>query len=456
MNICNYIKSHPILFFITFGASYWGVKLIQCISKKWSATVEKTDQVSREVLEPVRGFQRRRDIIVQKGMLYNGNGDFVVYKINREECASFLPLDKAEFSRVYPIIRSHRRFGLDRYEELEAKVRHLDPNYRVAFVPRTLLELCFIRKAIWEDIKGRGLCQLFKRYAGQYEERSQVRGKCFHKVDPKKVCIGAEIDERTEGDLNEVAYRINKSLIKKIPQLKDRGAGTYEEFRLFAGQMIDSIKKLESEGQKFSDCQHSLTTGFLIDSSRGASANLFITEYARNIILNCVALDCSQLALTHYPLLRGSDFQKDSAVRKEGPSSCVSLSFGASLFAGVLYDPGACAYKYMRAERDYCIPVQEASVIFVSFDKLQGESCFYFPSDSYWIKQLYERGEYFHPRTKIPNQTIDYREVKGLTPTLSPPLPVFYSNPPRRLDDLEEEYQSYKRQSFDVSALLPH
>jgi hypothetical protein len=111
------------------------------------------------------------------------------------------------------------------------------------------------------------------------------------------------------------------------------------------------------------------------------------------LIRHAMALDCK--ALGGVIMYRGARFNKESVVCQSAasgePDSCNSLSFGTSLFAGVLYDGGAVAYHYMRK-------CESAYAIFVPFDKIR-TSILDIPIQ-HSIIPLYAYGETVHARSK--------------------------------------------------------
>lgn len=102
-------------------------------------------------------------------------------------------------------------------------------------------------------------------------------------------------------------------------------------------------------------------------------------------------------------LYRGACLEKDIFNKKfYGNYYQRGLSFGASLFGGLMFDTGikgACAYTYMRqAENDgYAIPIVKKDYLNALKKKA---NVFHIPSLT-TLANIYGQGEVFHPRSKV-------------------------------------------------------
>lgn len=76
-----------------------------------------------------------------------------------------------------------------------------------------------------------------------------------------------------------------------------------------------------------------------------------------------------------------------------------SLSFGASLFSGMIIDTSATAYRLMhRFEKAYCLPINKKLYAIGELAKM------FFIPELIDLASIYGDGEYFHPRSKMLKQ----------------------------------------------------
>src|ERR1700691_3191088 len=98
-----------------------------------------------------------------------GHGEYVVfYELPNGEKRE---LSRDAFEQVYKIFNQFSLAAImksgsgkeaeeyaNRYERIKKNVKEIDPTLEVAFVPRTLYELIFIRECISEDLKHNDIC----------------------------------------------------------------------------------------------------------------------------------------------------------------------------------------------------------------------------------------------------------------------------------------------------------
>lgn len=318
---------------------------------------------------------------IRQGPLTKGNGDYIVF--NRKTHAA---PSKELFEQAYQILNDsncQNKFEL---------IKKIDPNLEVAFIPRTLYELIFIRKCVKEDVKAKASCPYLNRhrqemfnpetdFPGQDEispkdikqlhQKRRSERKCWHFYP------GRDRRSNREG-IQEIAYRLNKAIIKAMkPQ---DGGFTFQDFTDQTEKELDYLQG-DAKGR--------------IDQDRNFPGPVILFDDKESeMIQKSLMLDCSRLAEKSLFLYRGAVFSEDSPEKDGNP---ISLSYGTSLFAGCVYDvtgKSATAYAHMKKTKN-------AYVIPIPFDQLNrlDRSPFTMPSNSI-LDQLFGVGEIFHPRTK--------------------------------------------------------
>jgi len=103
---------------------------------------------------------------------------------------------------------------------------------------------------------------------------------------------------------------------------------------------------------------------------------------------------------THCLLVRathgGDDIKK---MNKQGEERPHSLSFGMSLFSGIMHDVTACPFSVMREQScgGYCLALSKEEL---RHSHSVVSSLFYIP-EMPCLLALHGIGEFFHPRTKV-------------------------------------------------------
>jgi len=295
-----------------------------------------------------------------------------------------------------------------RYDLIHSKVKELDPQLEVAFIPRTLYELIFIKKCIQEDLKEKKICPLLDVHLRLHMEKVlktdpqnfeknfekilalQAKRKCWHRCHLEDAG-----DNSNHPQVKELAFRLNNVIIKA---LKPKSEGfTYQELLQHTEKEIDFLKdhrkNCENKTVEVSSCSWpGPTTNFGYESYRGSIKPMGIrNDQDAAIIKNALALECSKIALRAIFLYRGSCFKKDSPYLLNDPDKAYRTSFGTSLFAGCLYDGGATAWHFMRNE-------ENAYALAIPFEQINTSAFFIPPTNT--LSQLSSNGEFFHAGSK--------------------------------------------------------
>ncbi len=186
-----------------------------------------------------------------------------------------------------------------------------------------------------------------------------------------------------------------------------RGGFTYQELATFTEREIHWFQRYYQKNPTHElsfNTQHSYLGGPTLYFALDASG---VTHQSDATIIElAVALECSQVAADALLLYRGSHFIRDepyhdvhhvdpvlplpidsSDTESTKTKRPHSLSFGVSLFAGCLYDIGATAFAYMKAQPN-------AYAIAIPIRALR-QAPFYVPPGNSLV-QLFGEGELFH------------------------------------------------------------
>jgi len=312
---------------------------------------------------------------IPTGIIYQGYGEYVAYRLGTFN--NLVHLSRSEFEQVYAIFNKH----LD-YASIKNEISTIDPNIEIAFIPRSLYELVFIRKMLHRNEK-------------EFISQDLENSFCLDVADCHKAVDNHQAKThyyKTNAvnlvQIEKLAYKINRTISKRIYSANQ--GMTYPELNDYLESEIKSVKE---------HCQKPLTAGYLcpvynfqqkyppLNSSLG-----IYNDIDAKLIKASLKLECSTVAHKAFLLYRGGDYSKDF-IEKSGYSH--SLSYGTGLFAGSLYDCGATSFHYARKSGSQCY------VIVVPFKK-EESSPFYIPKDNA-IMQLFMEREHFHARSKIWN-----------------------------------------------------
>lgn len=406
---------------------------------------------------PKYGFARPSDVITM------GQGEYVVFQERPNDEKG--QLSREQFHRIYEILLNHSPFALTqsesekcahRFEEIQTKLRDVDPSLRAVFIPRTLYELFFIRKCIKEDLRAKKVCSLLDPNIHlisetdvklkEYKESVIKEKKCWH------LCIFFhQGDSRHEG-VQEIAYRLNQAIVKRLNS--STGRLTFQDISTLDEKEIDFLKNYYTSCQEItkkiqrglpcdgniSNCSTPGPAGnFGYESSRGKFRPMGIrNEEDAQIIRQALALECSQVAQRCLFLYRGTDEQTmDAPVDGEGKKP-FSLSYGTSLFAGCVFDGGATAFHFMTRQ-------DAAYAVSVPFDQAT-KSPFFIP-ETHTVAQLLGAGEFFHSRTKA-WKDFDVARIGGININPFPFNGRESLKSPLSKEELEKQFQEYKAAAF--------
>lgn len=301
---------------------------------------------------------------------------------------------------------------LNRYELMRKRIKEIDPSLEIAFIPKALYELIFIRKSIQEDLNTESRC-LRQGGIGGYKMTSEEElafyknNRCWHIK-----CFPNTGDDQAPR-VKQTAYRLNQIIVRLIPKhapeafsfgiiakiAKKEIAFFKQHAANYKSKKIDLAKCLASE-PSFSVP----LSNFGIEHSASCSfrAMSIYNEQTAQIVRNAIALECSTIAQSAFILYRGSNFNVDTPYDLAHPHVPYSLSYGTGLFSGAIYDGGANPFFYMRRGDGHAmaVPIEDMH-----------RSIFHIPPTS-TICQLIARGESFHARTKA-WKGVDLSTIRG-------------------------------------------
>ena len=277
--------------------------------------------------------------------------------------------------------------GEMRYNQIRNRVKAISADLEIAFIPRTLHELFFLRKCVEEDLERGSICLNLSPVVRNRPGLEKIKG-CWHKCFVETNPLGQE------KKIRKVSRNLNNALLAELPKENSFAAirkMLEEQLSFFRQLHTTSGSDLSNKAIKLANCSMpGPTTNFVTESTRGAINPMGISNEAQvNIVRNAVALECSKVAEKCLLVYRGGNLEQDLPWQFGKP---YSLSYGTSLFAGALYDGGATAFRFMRDKR------REAYAIPIPFEEL--DSVVHIPKGSI-VEQLSSSGEWFHARSKI-------------------------------------------------------
>jgi hypothetical protein len=360
----------------------------------------------------------------------HGYGDYLFYRLDGDRIYGDQkpsPLSLPEFQRLFDSkILPHGTLpssssALEKNDALKRDLQMIDPSIHATFIPRILLELTFLHRCIAEDESSRSICprvdpevhriltaperELDKERADQIRE-SFLKGKeCWHTL-----CFKDEGDESSQ-EVIELAHRFNAFLVGSLQP--DGKAFSFDKLRKFVRKECDfyaTLNRREYFYYRYCHWQPGPSWNFAQDIEAGKSyGRINVTSLGiysighREMIERSLVLECSTLAqVSSHILYRGASLERDKVGFEfrsgEGKKSIGSrsLSFGSGLFAGGIYDGTAAPFHYMRQPKNGAFAIALPS---------GSSEAFHVPS-SYFLTQISNRGEFFHPRTRVPTSAV--------------------------------------------------
>lgn len=352
----------------------------------------------------------------------NGYGEFVISR-SESDLQGKGKITLELYLKVYRIFQKHQATALcktplayqNRDGAIQREVAALDPSLRVTFIPRTLYELIFLRKAIEEEVK-MGVPCMSKRDHAAVENSAKDAPKDKLANCKWHRCCFCHSGDPEDDKLQRMAFRLNQVIVRRLTLGKNAAltlraiqSAVDRELGFFKQHVVQFAKKKTDYFKVKTDPGFWNTTvaqSFLIDDIGGHVDLLSIhTDEHRAIVRNAVMLECSKVAQTTLLLYRGGEPKKDHPVLEEGEAKAkkaYSLSFGTGLFAGAVYDSGATPFHYIRQpQRDgYVVPIPLEKVS-AAIQQERSSSLSYVPENTNALCQLLAHGEHFHARTRI-------------------------------------------------------
>lgn len=275
----------------------------------------------------------------------------------------------------------------------------------------------------------------YKRYLDKPKSPDPT---CWHRICSKTPEL---LPDTLDGNVLNIAYRLNKAILKT--SLSFDMPFTYETLAKLTDNEITFLKDCHTKGQKgintsFNSQFPGPTTAFSFDTVRGSTNPMGLRDEKDSMPIRiAIALECSQLAHTSLFFYRGADYEKDVPYLRTNPKTPFSLSFGASLFSGVMFDQKATAFAPMRNGSDgFAIPVPIEEI---------PTSPFYYPiSDTMY--QIYGIGEIFHGRSKAWKGISLQHGMQGVAP--GPCITLDHLRSDLSEDDFNRAFDQYKKEAI--------
>jgi hypothetical protein len=346
-----------------------------------------------------------KQIAIPEGIIKTGYGEYYVFDLTGSK------ISKDTYEIVYQIFDRYSLAGIvnsaspdeniydiadNRFHIIRDQVKTINQNLEIGFIPRVLYELIFIRKCIKEDIREGNRCDYAYKGAQKAINKNPEAAEEIKSITATRKCwhlksYPDEYDNQDECIIN-YSYRLNNAIVKT---LKPKPEGfTFLELQQ---KVVNEINYLENF---YNTCTEDYKQ-FFIDG-KGESLTLNLSPEANafmgiksqsdaQILLNALAIECSEVARTSFLLYRGAT-GNDSIISAKNENESYRLSYGTGLYAGCVYDSDATAFYYMLKED------AKAFVIPVPFEMLN-TSVFYIPPTN-TMTQLLGTGEHFHAVTK--------------------------------------------------------
>ncbi len=364
-------------------------------------------------------------------VIKNGYGEYLVYRINSE--GEKEPITDIEYEKIFDIIENSRSLSPeDPYIDLKGKIQEeLGAEIQIAFIPRTIYELIFLKECIQEDLNRQNCCNAQSTRITRviWKEENLDRQEIIENAMKEgfwQQCLFEDTDYEARfsrrnafdyrlAHLKKIATRLNQVALKQFNSKNAEGF-TYKEIGIVQDNLITFFKKLHdpqsdlhksakalrcndyvSIAEKFTQ-EDILTIGRYTPSE--ATPMGIGTERHEQILKKAIQLESSAEAINSLVLYRGSNFLEDFLMRekksyREQQILTNSLSYGTSLYAGVLYDGGATAFYYMR--KSYL----DAQAFIIPLKKQQAGKSPFHVYNVHPLIQMMSKGEIFHPRTKV-------------------------------------------------------
>ncbi len=327
---------------------------------------------------------------------------------------------------------------------IRSKLKELSPDLDIVFVPDTLYELFLIKNnpMLLQDPSNIEEIQSFFR-------ESQTKMEDLR----KKENFTGSLVEFVKNKINEIYNNCNLKFFSKqkefilalkaqkefieflLAKYPDEKFILADDFSLFIEEQIKNLVDILVVLPNLLEPQESLGLGRKIDNEV-------------SIFLKSINLDYLAHAQNRAVLLRSSSFINKESIFKgqinpigstiHVKKTPYSISFGNSLFAGYVYDPGACVYEFivsMENDNKLLSDSWKQSVIGYALIINKFEYVDNYISNLFFISALsleaalFGKGEFFHSRTKPAILQKDEKTIfiKGIPSfySFSDPLGIF-------------------------------
>lgn len=365
---------------------------------------------------------------VPQGPIRHGNGEYLVFKRDQN---GVRPLTEQEYGSVHQHIQSchlwtsayygyteteRKRVLMDPYGHLVQKVKAVDPQFEVAFVPNVIYEMHYVEAALKEELawlektKSNQMCATPTMHnissISLKDDPHQIHdfascardGLPFHapSYGPNGSITTAHLKETlNHAGLQNLHHRMNAGLIDFIRAESDPGKLTYTHLEQLAQRQIANFKTYAQGAnspvsQKIANLQQDdcLYTHFHFPHMLA-----FTNPKVERVVTKALRLECSALAHTHAFFYRGSVRKNDRLYGVTGGAGPMTLSLGATLFAGIIRDKGACALEYSTKREALIYPVKKSTLVG------RASPIDHLPSST--ILQLNGIREHFHARFNL-------------------------------------------------------
>ena len=342
---------------------------------------------------------------VSEAQVQAGYGEYVVFSLDPG-----FEITEEVFAQAHGVISELKTLPLEggqiRGLMIQEAINGIDTHCKVAFIPRTLFELEFIRAGIEEEMKAKKICQLNYRRTHEWIRREGEKGvelpSCWHPLSAERHEVFA-----SHPQLPHLAFRFNRHLCERfkpqgfflgkqlVMKMEDIIHYFQHHSRVFPEKfMREKIKwRMGVSGTSLHFGMHREQLGRVTALPMG-----IVSRSDAQLVRNALALECGEEAQNGYILYRGgAQFRMFEGQEKVNFSVC----YGMSLFAGALYEPDATVAYYGKQKK------RSVHAITIPFMQARDPACPYFiPRETNALYQLaVSQSEFWHARTKVPKGT---------------------------------------------------
>lgn len=391
--------------------------------------------------------------------IQDGYGEFIVYHKKGKE------ISKELYLKANKILQLFRNVP-NRVPKIQKKLRELDKDLKIRFVPRTIYEMIYVRNCIEEEMSQKKTFQ-----NSNVRDKNQLEFFSGKKIE-NQTKEQKETDRRLKESWNWVSYNQDTSDYQKLLQEKKKAglqlsykmnnflSKTHPKKGFYSGKEIkkmteDNIQwfqehyeneivyssefqiqnchqpsvlftkpkkkllQLKYYKESFSEALSEYTNRDrwkIVDQAAEETLGLPYKE-SYSILSNAVGLECSTVAQNATLVYRAGNFEMDHHLNPVATSEreafeSKSLSYATGLFPGYITDVTACALYY-GVNREYTGGQGRDVFITIIPHSEKHNSVIHTPEEESTMTQFSGCNDMWHARTRISHTLGSYDSCDG-------------------------------------------